>query len=84
MSLADVAREMAPQLSAEFQEGDDFSGHTMQGQGWKAVVKNFFGGWQVELHRQGHTTPIVLFGEDIPSMVFRIKAKLSGMQLADQ
>lgn len=84
VSLADVAREMAPQLSAEFQEGDDLNGHTIQGKGWKALVKNFFGGWQVELHRQGHATPVVLFGEDVSSMVFRMKAKLSGVQLPDQ
>lgn len=84
MSLADVAREMAPQLAAEFQEGDDFNGHAILGKGWKALVKNFFGGWQVELHRQGYDKPVILFGEDVSSMVFRIKAKLTGMEMADQ
>lgn len=84
MSLADIAKGMAPQLNAEFVPGDDMNGHTVQGKGWKAVVKNFFGGWQVELHRQGYSQPTVLFGEDVPSMVFRIKAKLTGFELPDQ
>lgn len=85
MALADIARQMAPQLAAEFVEGgDDYTGHIIQGQGWKAIVKNFFGGWQVEVHRQGYPQPVVLFGEDVAAMIFRIKAKLGGLELPDQ
>lgn len=84
MTLADIAKQMAPQLNAEFHEGDDMNGHAIQGKGWKAIVKNFFGGWQVELHRQGYPKPVVLFGEDVSSMIYRIKAKLTGYEMPDQ